>query len=106
MFQRAIPVMLLAFAIGFPTESSADDVNNAYALGDAAVKSGLAVEYEVSGWHSRLDVNISSLLPGDARTVANALCTIARQKQTWQRPWTVRVFLTVGDRPAATCTTM
>lgn len=100
---------LLAAAVAalslFASAAKADDVDNAYKLAEAAKRSGLAVDYSISGWNSYIDLNISSMLPGDARTVASGVCQFAR-KQTWQHPWTVRVFLVVGDRPAAQCSTM
>ena len=72
-------------------------------LGKSAVSQGFATEYEVSGWGQTLDLTISSLLPGDARTLAVAVCEAARV-QGLHRGWTVRVFLPMGgDRPAATC---
>ena len=101
---------LVVFDIGGGDDQSnvsappADDVENAYRLGELAVGTGLAVEYDVSGWNRRLDLSISSLLPGDARNIATALCGTAREGR-WDQPWTVRVFLAVGDRPAAVCTT-
>lgn len=82
----------------------ASDVENAYKLGEAIKRAGFATEYDVSGWGSELDIHISSVLPGDARDVANATCQFGRENMVWQSPWTVRVFLVVGDRPAATCT--
>ena len=39
------------------------DVENAYRLGEIAVQTGLAVEYDISGWNQFVDLSISSLLP-------------------------------------------
>lgn len=97
----SVAAMLVIATAG---SARADDVENVYRLGEAAKAAGLAVGYSVSGWNQYLDINISSMLPGDAREVASGMCQYAH-KQTWQRPWTIRVFLVVGERPAASCTT-
>jgi hypothetical protein len=86
------------------TSVYASDVDNVYRLGDAAKKAGLANDFKVSGWSKNLDLFIGSMLPGDARAVADGVCQAARQMR-WERPWNVRVFLVVGDRPAAACQT-
>ena len=96
---------VVAALLPAPGWASEQDVKNAYMLGEAAVGTGTAVEYDVSGWNSTVDVNISSMLPGDCRTVAASLCLFAKTKQTWDNPWKVRCFLTVGERPAAICST-
>ena len=90
--------------VGGSSAPRGDDLENARRLGELAVRTGLAVEYDVSGWNRRLDLSISSLLPGDARNIATAVCGTAREGR-WDQPWTVRVFLAVGDRPAAVCRT-
>ncbi|MCH8347824.1 MAG: hypothetical protein IH901_04925 [Proteobacteria bacterium] len=91
---------------GSSSSSSSDaisqDVDNAFAIGEVAVASGVAVEYDISGWNQAIDITISSILPGDARLVADELCKVARQLD-WSTSWSIRVFLTIGDRPAAIC---
>jgi len=86
------------------SDSVSKDVENAYTIGQLAVSSGVAVEYDVSGWGQEIDITISSILPGDARLVADELCKVARQLD-WSYSWSIRVFLTVGERPAAVCRT-
>jgi hypothetical protein len=86
-----------------PTAAYADDVEQAFKMGEAAKNAGIAIDYSVSGWHSYIDLNISSMLPGDARDVADSGCILARSLR-WEHPWTIRVFLVVGERPAAQCT--
>lgn len=95
-----VAALLLSLA---PEKAVANDVENAFTLGEMGRLSGIATDYDVSGWHRRLDVYISSVLPGDAREVAEALCQVGTDRFEWERPWEVRVFLVVGERPAATC---
>ena len=88
-----------------PVAATTTDVDAQWlaALSEIAVATGVAAEYEVSNWGSTLDVTISSLLPGDARELAQMLCHEAREHDV-DSGWTVRVFLPMGgDRPAATC---
>lgn len=98
-------VLALALLVATSATARADDVTNAYQLGETAKQSGVAVDYSISGWNRYVDFNISSVLPGDARSVADAICQLAETKQTWKDAWTVRVFLVVGTRPAAECST-
>lgn len=79
------------------------DITRAYSIGEAAVRSGLAIEYEVSGWGGTIDLTIQSLSFSDAQKVADGVCATAGGG-SWRRQWNVRVFLPIsGDRPAATC---
>lgn len=78
------------------------DIALATRMGEAAVESGIATSYSLSAWNRSLDINIGSMLPGDARTVANVACATFR-KAGIEFYTTVRVFLVVGDRPAAVC---
>jgi hypothetical protein len=74
-------------------------------LGSTAVRMGYATQYRVS-WGGALELTISSLLPGDARMVADAVCGGSRAANWgWKQPRELRVFiLTSSDRPAAVCT--
>lgn len=94
----------MAVLVATSAVALADDVDNVYRLGEALKNAGVATDYDVSGWGATLDVHIGSMLPGDARSVANGACEFGRQNMKWQKPWTVQVFLVVGERPAATCT--
>lgn len=97
-----IAIAVIAGGLATPNGAHADDIEQIYALGKVAKELG-AVEYDVSGWHSRLDITISSVLPGDARRFLAGTCEELERKFSWESNWTVRVFLTVGDRPAAQC---
>jgi hypothetical protein len=74
-------------------------------LGRTAVTMGYATHYRVS-WGGTLELTISSLLPGDARMIADAVCGGSRAaNRAWDQPRELRVFiLTSSDRPAAVCT--
>jgi hypothetical protein len=84
------------------------DWRQAEAIGAGLKEKGLIVGYSVSS--HELNLNISSMLPGDARTYADTICGHEFQSRLpdfhWDRehPWTLHVFLIVGDRPAAECT--
>ena len=77
----------------------AGDYDRADTLGRAIVDTGYATEYRVGV--RTLNLTISSLLPGDARAIATAMCQAGAQQGL--AGWRVRVFLPVGDRPAAAC---
>jgi hypothetical protein len=81
-----------------------EDVVVLRGVGDAVVKAGLASHYKLSISEWALDVYVPSLLTEDARLVATSTCAVAMEKKPkFERGWTVRGFLIVGDRPAATC---
>ena len=86
------------------TYSSPSNLDMIRIIGKSTVQTGYATEYDVGVMGSYLDFTISSLLPGDARFVAETACGVARLKGLTATGWTVRVFLPIGgDRPAATC---
>jgi hypothetical protein len=78
-----------------------------YKLGEASVNSGFVTTYDVSGWNQRLNLHISSLLPGDARTINEAVCNEARSRGVTLpslRGWEIRTFILASDEtPAAVC---
>jgi hypothetical protein len=69
-------------------------------VGNAMKEMKFIDRFEIHG--TNLDLYLSSMLPGDARDMANAACMSAKQQRV-PSGWTVRAFLVVGDRPAATC---
>ena len=70
-------------------------------LGTILKQQGIITEYSLSSWNDSLDVTISSVLPEEARTVAETVCA---GTAGWKRSYDFRVFiLTSGDRPAAVC---
>jgi hypothetical protein len=74
-------------------------------VGDSVVQMGLATSYKLNAWEGSLDFHIPSMLPEDARLVAGSACDAANmQKPKFERTWTVRGYLVVGDRPAGLCT--
>jgi hypothetical protein len=83
----------------------ASDVDVMDNLGRTAVAMGYATHYRVS-WGGALELTISSLLPGDARMIADAVCGGSHAaNRAWDQPRELRVFiLTSSDRPAAVCT--
>jgi hypothetical protein len=85
------------------TTTTANDAAPIYKLAAVLQASGAITDYKIGTWADQLDVWISSLLPGDAREVATAGCKLARQKFQSGGYSTLRVFLVVGDHPAATC---
>lgn len=85
--------------------AKADDVEKVYILGETAKKTGLITGYKVSGWSQSLDLYVGSNYPSDARAVAEAVCKAAKENARFENPWDVRVFLIVGERPAAVCKT-
>jgi hypothetical protein len=69
-------------------------------IGETAVNMGLATDYRIS-WGGDLELTVSSLLPGDARAVANAICGNPYGIEPRHQ---LKVFiLTSSDRPAAVC---
>src|SRR5260221_2056777 len=102
---KTIALAFALLAVFARSALASGDVDNAHQIGEIAKQSGLAVDYDVSGWNSYVDMHVSSMLPGDARSVAGLMCQYAHTKQTWEHTWTVRVFLVTGERPAAQCTT-
>ncbi len=79
-----------------------DDFDRAYNVGEGMKRQGFFTEYSVSGWGPSFEATISSLLPGEARQVAQSICESFRTNM--QKSWEVRVFLAnSGSRPAATC---
>lgn len=111
----SLPIVAVALLAQLPavpsevTETSAaivvtqEEFANLRLLGKTAVESGIATEYATSVWNRSLDVTIPSLLPNDAQQVADAICGKAGQTFVWNEHYTVRVFLPIGDRPAASC---
>jgi hypothetical protein len=95
--------ILFGLTLMLPAAARADDVDTIYRIGQVVKDKGAATDFSVSGWNHYLDVNIGSMLPGDARDLADAMCGAARGLSL-KAQWTVRVFLVVGQRPAATCT--
>jgi glycine/D-amino acid oxidase-like deaminating enzyme len=83
--------------------ASTTDLDNIHALGQAAQRTGAVNTYKTSGLRGQLDLYIGSMLPEDARVVATRSCDAGSRKK-FKNAWEVRVFLVVGDRPAATCT--
>lgn len=71
------------------------------AAGELFKSEGLATEVSISGWNQKLDITVASLQPEDARSVAMTLCAALHGKVP--PGWSVRAYLPVGDRPAATC---
>ena len=65
-----------------PVAATTTDVDARWltALSEIAVGTGIAAEYDVDDWGHTLDVTISSLLPGDARELAQMLCQEARAR--------------------------
>ena len=85
------------------TNSAPSNLDLLRAIGKATVQTGYATDYDIKVFGNNIDFTISSLLPGDARFLATTVCGVALQKGLHAIGWTVRVFLPVGDRPAATC---
>lgn len=76
------------------------DIEQLQRIGDAFVAGGVATESDVSGWHQALRLTISSMLPGEARDIAQAICG---RKLGLSKPWAIEVYLVVGERPAGKC---
>jgi hypothetical protein len=91
--------------LAFSSSVVADDVDNVYKLGEASKKMGVVNSYEVQGWGRKLDLHMGSNSPGDAKFLANVVCKTAKEKMIFSQSWEVRVFLIVGERPAAICKT-
>ena len=107
----AIPIGLAFVGEGGHSSSNTSQVATAY---DKAYRVGSALQghnivTSFTAGRKSLDLSIGSMLPGDARTVASVVCS-----EDWRQrlghagfpadPVQVRVFLVVGDRPAAVCT--
>lgn len=84
-------------------EPPSHDVDNLYSIGKQLQAKGAITTYEVSGWHHRLDLNIGSLSPIEASSFAYSICEQAINSFQWTNTWKIRVFLIVGDKPAAQC---
>lgn len=87
-------------------EQKPSDINRLNALGTTLVNTGAATEYDIAVWSGALDVTISSLLPGEARAIAEGVCTASQEQfgGQWERAWQLRIFiLTSSDSPAAVC---
>jgi hypothetical protein len=76
------------------------EITRIYRAGNAMKDMKLIDRFEIH--YPNLDLYLSSMLPGDARDVAAAVC---HPKMNIPHGLTIRAFLVVGDRPAATCTT-
>ena len=94
---------LILFLLTGAGVALADDVESVYRIGEAIKNTGAATGYEVQGYGRNLDIHLSSMLPSDARKVAKDVCGYTQQTIKFDKPWTARFFLVVGDRPAATC---
>ncbi|MCA1971321.1 MAG: hypothetical protein LDL44_00640 [Caenispirillum sp.] len=96
-------LVLAVLLVGYAAPALADDVDNAYRLGETARKAGFANDFEVSGSASTIDIFMGTTRTADAQAAADGLCRFGREKMTWVGSWSVRTFLVVGDRPAAVC---
>lgn len=80
-----------------------DDVGNLFKLGTAMQAVVMVNDFKVRG-NKSLDLFIGSLSTEDAGLIADSTCLLAKKwGLQFEKPWTVRVFLVVGDRPAAVC---
>lgn len=80
------------------------DTDYLFSAGDVLKATGIITTFDVSGWNRTFDLTIGSLLPGEARDLATTICygdndLASNVKGSWE----VRVFLPVGERPAAVC---
>jgi hypothetical protein len=78
------------------------DYQELTAAGKLAVIGGDANDFEISGWHTSLDLHLGTLSETKASALANFLCYQTFKTWNSQTPWNVRVFL-VDGRLAAQC---
>jgi hypothetical protein len=84
------------------------EVSEAKRIVKGKVDSGWATQGDVEwSWLNgtyTINLDVGSLLPGDARELARFVCETARSGHPyWSRPWSVQVYLANGSRPAARC---